>query len=298
MSDKLRYWGGIEAGGTKFLCAIANDPHDVLDTCRIQTTTPEETLAEAVSFFQGHKEIELRSTGISCFGPLDLNPLSPTFGFITKTPKEGWSFTDMRIPFSTFGIPVQIDTDVNGAALGEHTWGAAIGLDTCLYLTIGTGIGGGGLANGELMHGLVHPEMGHVMIPHDFAADPFPGICPFHNDCFEGLASGPAIEKRWGAPGDQLPDDHPAWPLEAHYIALAVTNYILTLSPQRIILGGGVMNHPGLIAMVRENVRNNLNGYVNHLMVNENMDEYIVLPELGNRAGIMGAIALARQIAD
>lgn len=298
MHENKQYWGGVEAGGTKFVCAIANNPDDLLDIRRIETTTPNETLEKAVSFFEEHADVDIQGIGIACFGPLDLNPDSSTYGFITKTPKAEWSFTDMRKPFSTLDVPVIIDTDVNGAALGEFRWGAAAGLDTFLYITIGTGIGGGGLVNGDFMHGLIHPEMGHVMIPHDHEADPFVGNCPFHKNCFEGLASGPAIEKRWGIPAVQLPPEHPAWDLEAHYIALAVTNYILTLSPQRVILGGGVMNQSGLINMVRENVRDLLNGYINHAMANKNVDQYILSPELGNQAGIMGAIALAQLVSE
>ena len=232
--------------------------------------------------------------GIACFGPLDLNPKSPTYGYITATPKQGWANTDVRMTLSkALDLPVYIDTDVNGAALGEHRWGAGKGLDTFIYLTIGTGVGGGGLVNGKMIHGLVHPEMGHILIPHDIKADPFPGSCPFHKDCFEGLASGPAIHKRWGIPAEKLPPDHPAWELEARYIGLSLTNYTVTLSPQRIILGGGVMEHPGLIEKVRENVKSFLNGYVNSTQITEDIDTYIVLPELGNRAGIMGAITLA-----
>jgi fructokinase len=187
------------------------------------------------------------------------------------------------------------DTDVNGAALGEHRWGAAQGLDTFIYLTIGTGIGGGGLVGGRLMHGLIHPEMGHVMLPRDRLRDPFPGICPYHGDCFEGLACGPALKARWGEPAETLPPDHPAWDLEAQTIALALCNYVFTLSPQRIIIGGGVMAQAQMFPLVRRKVQTLVNGYVQSPAILDRIDSYIVPPGLGNMAGVLGAIALAQE---
>jgi fructokinase len=192
-------------------------------------------------------------------------------------------------------VPIGFDTDVNGAALGEWRWGAAQGLDTFIYLTIGTGIGGGGLVNGKLMHGLLHPEMGHIPLPRDSAVDPFQGGCPFHGDCFEGLASGPAMEKRWGQKAETLPPDHPAWDLEAHYIALALQSLICTLSPQRIIIGGGVAQQPQILPLVRQKTQAALNGYVQSPAILEDIDTFIVPPALGGRAGVLGAIALAQQ---
>jgi fructokinase len=296
MDTTKTYYAGIEAGGTKFNCAIARGPDDVLAASRILTTDPKSTLNEVTQFFTQHRDIQIESVGIACFGPLDLNPQSETYGYITSTPKQGWENTDIRSTFSrAMSLPVFIDTDVNGAALGEYLWGAGKELDTFIYLTIGTGIGGGGLVNGKLMHGLVHPEMGHILIPHDVNIDPFPGNCPFHKDCFEGLASGPAIEERWGASAESLPADHPAWELEANYLGLALANFIVTLSPKRIILGGGVLQHPGLIEKVRDKVKESLNEYVKSPQIITDIDTYIVLPQLGNRAGIMGAIALAMQ---
>jgi fructokinase len=191
------------------------------------------------------------------------------------------------------GVPVRFDTDVNAAALGEGRWGAAQGLDTFIYLTIGTGIGGGGLAHGKMMHGLVHPEMGHVRLPHDLAADPFPGICPFHGDCLEGLASGPAMNARWKQPAETLPDDHPGWALEARYLALALNNFICTLSPQRIILGGGVMERQTLFPLIHRDVQALLNGYVQAVQLLGHVDRYVVPPAFGARAGMLGALALA-----
>jgi fructokinase len=193
---------------------------------------------------------------------------------------------------------VGFDTDVNVAALGEFRWGVAQDLDTFIYLTIGTGIGGGGMVNGKLIHGLMHPEMGHVRIPHDWEADPYPGCCPYHGDCLEGLAAGPALEGRWGQSGETLPPDHPAWPLEAHYLALGLVNFICTLSPQRIILGGGVAKQSQLFPMVRDRVRDLLNNYVQVPEITEGGEEYVVPPQLGDRAGVLGAIALAQQVAE
>jgi fructokinase len=189
---------------------------------------------------------------VASFGPLDLNPRSPTYGCITSTPKPGWSDVDLVRPIrQAFNVPIGFDTDVNAAALAEWRWGAAQGLQSFVYLTIGTGIGGGGLINGQRMHGLIHPEMGHLRIPHDLAGDPFPGACPFHGDCLEGLASGPAFIARWGQPAETLPDDHPAWRLEAQYLSLALVNIICTLSPQRLILGGGVMQRQRLFPLIQ-----------------------------------------------
>ncbi len=244
-------FGGIEGGGTKFICAVGTEKGEILAEIRFPTTTPDETLALAIDFFK--EQIQpfgpLAAIGIASFGPLDPRPASATFGHILPTPKPGWSNADIVGPLrAAFDVPIGFDTDVNGAALGAWRWGAARGLDTFIYLTIGTGIGGGGLVNGELMHGLLHPEMGHIPLPHDKALDMFEGNCPYHGDCFEGLASGPAMEKRWETKAESLPPDHPAWDLEAHYIALALRSFICTLSPQRIILGGGVMQQTATIS--------------------------------------------------
>ncbi|MGE5139499.1 MAG: ROK family protein [Rudaea sp.] len=291
-------YGAIEAGGTKFVCAAGTSPDDISIT-RFPTTTPDETLARAVQFFKDvSRSNRLASIGIASFGPVDPTPASPTFGYITSTPKAGWAHTDfagrMR---AALGAPVGFDTDVNVAALGEHRWGAAQRLDSFIYLTVGTGVGGGGLMNGRLMHGLIHPEMGHIRLPHDWSADPFPGICPYHGDCLEGLGSGPAIEQRWKARGETLPPDHPAWDLEAHYLSLALANFICTLSPERLIVGGGVMAQPGMLPLIRGKVKKLLNGYVRSPVITERIDEYIVAPGLGSRAGVLGGIALAAEVA-
>jgi fructokinase len=228
---------------------------------------------------------------------VDLNPKSSTYGYVMETVKPGWSYFDFVGSLKrALGLPVGFDTDVNSAALGEHYWGAAQGVDTFLYLTVGTGIGGGGMVGGHLIHGLVHPEMGHVRVPHDPQTDPYPGNCLFHGDCLEGLACGPALEERWGQPAPMLAPEHPAWELEAHYLALGLQNYICTFSPQRIVLGGGVMEQTHLFPKVRHKVQDLLNGYLRSPDILERIDEYIVPPRLGNRAGVLGAIALAQQM--
>lgn len=293
-------FGGIEAGGTKFVCAVGTGADDLRAQARFDTTSPEETLAKVIDFFNRQQSVygKLAALGIASFGPLDLNPASPTYGSITSTPKPGWANTRLVAPIrQALGVPVAFDTDVNAAALGEKTWGAAQELETVVYLTVGTGIGGGVLINGGLARGLVHPEMGHIRLSRDAGRDPFAGICPYHGDCFEGLASGPALKARWGESAESLPPDHPAWQLEAHYIGQALAVYVCVLSPQRIILGGGVMAQRQLFSMVRAETQALLNGYVQSPAIQETIDQYIVPPALGARAGVLGAIALARQTA-
>jgi fructokinase len=292
------YYGGIEAGGTKFICAVGSGPDEIVAETRIPTTTPAETFQKVIDFFQGYKQsLGLSAIGIGSFGPLDLNPRSASFGFITKTTKAGWSDTDFAGPIQkALDLPVVFETDVNAAAYGEHCWGAANGLTDFIYLTIGTGIGGGLMTSGQLVHGLVHPEMGHIRLPHDSQMDPFPGMCPFHRDCFEGLASGPALGLRWGVSAEKLPPDHPAWPLEAVYIAQAISDFICTLSPQRIVMGGGVMQQAHLFPMVRRSVLELLNGYIRSAAILDEIDAYIVPPALGKQAGVLGAIGLAKNL--
>jgi fructokinase len=290
-------WGGVEAGGTKYVCAVGTCPDDLRADIRIPTTTPDETIRQVVQFFRRHHEQEpLTAIGIASFGPLDPNPDSPTFGFITTTPKPGWAHTDVAGAIHReLGLPVGFDTDVNAAALAEQQWGVAQGLGSFIYLTIGTGIGGGAMINGKLIHGLNHPEMGHIRIPHDRTLDPFVGSCPYHRDCLEGLAAGPALEARWGQGAGTLPEEHPAWPLEAEYLALGLVNLICVFLPQRIIMGGGIMQQPRLLPLVRQRVQELLNGYLQVPMILDRIDDYIVPPGLGNRAGVLGAIALAQQ---
>jgi fructokinase len=294
----MKYFGGIEAGGTKFVCVVANDTKEVVAETRFPTTTPGETLGRAIAFFEEQNRLlpePIAAMGVACFGPIDPEPRSPHYGHITTTPKPGWANTPVVQPLQdAFHIPVAFDTDVNAAAVGEGKWGAAAGLDSFLYFTIGTGIGGGGVFNGKPLHGLVHPEMGHIRLPHDWTRDPYQGYCPYHGDCFEGLAAGPALLGRWGQPGATLPVDHPAWELEAHYIALAMHNFICTLSPRMIILGGGVMQQAHLFPIIRAEVSRLLNGYVQSAAILDQMDGYIVPPGLGNQAGVLGAVALAQ----
>ncbi|MDX6451859.1 MAG: fructokinase [Gaiellaceae bacterium] len=281
-------YGGVEAGGTKWVCGIGTGPDDLHALETFPTTTPAETLARATEFFARNGGVA--AVGVGSFGPIDLRT-----GRITTTPKNGWANTDVvSVLRDALGVPVAFDTDVNAAALGEGRWGAAVGLDTFCYFTVGTGIGGGVLAGGRLVHGLIHPEVGHMLIPHDRARDPFDGSCPFHGDCFEGLAAGSAIERRWGKPGVELGDRSEVWELEAEYLARGVVNVICVVSPQRVILGGGVMKQPSLLPLVRARTRELLGGYIAAPQLTEGLDEYIVGPALGDRAGVLGAIELAR----
>ena len=294
--SKHQLYGGIEAGGTKFICVIGSGPDNIVEHIRIETTTPDETFQKVIRFFEPFIATgKITSIGIGCFGPLDLNPDSSTYGFITSTPKPRWGNTSVLGTIQrALKVKAVIDTDVNSAALGEFRWGASQGFDPSLYLTIGTGVGGGYIKNGKTLIGLHHPEMGHIRIPHDWKRDPFPGGCPFHGDCFEGLASGPAIEKRLGARGETIRDDEPFWDIEADYIASALSNFILILSPRRIILGGGIMERAFLFSVIQHKVLESLNGYVENESLLKRIDEYIVPPALGNRSGSLGAIALAQ----
>ncbi len=293
----MALYGAIEAGGTKFICAIAGAFDDIKSQISLPTETPEKTFSAVTAYFENFQKssgTRLDSLGIACFGPLDLNKNSKTYGFITTTPKAGWGNTDVT---NTLGkrlkVPVGFDTDVNAAALAEYLWGAGKGLDVVLYLTVGTGIGGGLYVNGKLLHGLMHPEMGHVLIQQNKVADKFPSCCPFHNGCLEGLASGHAVDLRWKCHASELPDNHPAWELEADYLAQGLMNYIMTVSPKKIILSGGLMNKQQLYPLIRRKVFGKLNGYIPVLSLEKDMDNYIVSPGLGDKAGICGAIALA-----
>ncbi len=286
--------GAIEAGGTKFICLIGTGPNHIVAETRISTTDPNETLGKVKEFFRRSISSDpLKAIGIAAFGPVEPSLGSPYFGYITNTPKPGWSFQNIvGVLKDEFDVPYGFDTDVNGAAYGELVWGAGQGLDTIIYLTIGTGIGGGAIVGGNIVHGLMHPEMGHIRIPHNRQIDPFEGICPYHKDCFEGLACGPAIASRWDRPAQDLPDDHPAWDLEAEYIATALVNYTLVLSPQKIILGGGVMNKVFLFDLIREKFRELLRDYVQKPETTSHLHQYIVPPGLGVRSGALGALAL------
>ena len=288
------FFGGIEAGGTKWVCAVADAGGEVLATEVIPTTTPETTIGAALRFFGGHGPIA--ALGVGTFGPVDVRPGSPTYGRILATPKPGWADVDVVSPFrAELGVPVRLDTDVNAAALGEWRRGAGAGLGTIAYMTVGTGIGVGAVVNGGLVHGLLHPEFGHIRIPHDTGRDPFAGSCPFHGDCLEGLASGEAMRRRWGRRAEHL-DDPSAWELEAGYIALALVNLTYALSPERIVVGGGVAKHPALLPAVRARLLTLTAGYPGPPVPAgpAAMDEYVTGPALGDRSGVAGAVELAR----
>jgi fructokinase len=280
-------FGAIEAGGTKFVCGMGTGPDDIV-TAEIPTTSPAATIAGVISWLSARwPDGGLSAIGIGSFGPVDLNADSPSWGYITSTPKAAWRYFDLAGAIGKgLGVPVRFDTDVNAAVLGEARWGAARDIANCLYLTIGTGIGGGAIVCGRLLHGLTHPEMGHVRIPHDLAEDPFPGVCPYHGDCLEGLASGPAIEARWGVKPEELAPDHPGWALEAKYLAYGIANYVCTLSPELILLGGGVMRQAGLCAAINAELERLMAGYVSKIPL-------VMPPQLGRLAGVLGALALA-----
>lgn len=292
----MTLYGSIEGGGTKFVCAVGNTPDDLREVVSFPTTTPDETLSRAISFLTLHGPLD--AIGLAMFGPLDLNPSSATYGTVRATPKPGWSGADVVTPFvDAFGVPVGFDTDVNGAALGEGRWGAGRDLDVFLYITVGTGIGGGGLINGRPMHGLVHPEIGHLRIPRH-PEDPFPGRCPFHGDCLEGLAAGPAIADRWGKPAGELGSDlDRAIEFEAHSLGNAMAGLALVVSPERIILGGGVMGIPGLLEATRGQMIESLGGYVDAPAIVGGATDFLVAPELGSRSGVLGGLVLAESAA-
>ncbi|MDQ0876536.1 fructokinase [Paenibacillus sp. V4I3] len=281
--------GAIEAGGTKIVCGIGNEYGIIEDRIQFPTEQPEPTMEKVIAYFQ-NKGVE--AIGIGTFGPINLDLKSEQFGHVTTTPKPGWSgYRFLPTLKKAFDVPFGWDTDVNAAAYGEVMWGAAQGLDSCVYYTIGTGIGVGVYSEGKIVHGLVHPEGGHLLIRRH-KDDAFEGLCPYHGDCLEGMAAGPAIEARWNRKAIDLPIDHPSWQMEAFYIGQAITGVILMLSPKKVILGGGVMHQQQLFSMIREEVQRNLNGYVSSETILTNIDAYIVPPSLGDNAGLCGALAL------
>lgn len=281
-------FGALEAGGTKMVCAVGTEDGKLLDQISIPTENPETTMPRLFGYF---RDKGIAALGIGCFGPVDLDQRSKTYGHILMTPKLAWRGYGIWEYFrKQLQVPVGFDTDVNGSMLGESTWGCAKGLDTAVYITVGTGVGVGVLAGGRLLHGMQHPEGGHILIP-PRADDSYPGKCPSHGHCLEGLASGPAIEERWGARGEGLADRKEVWELEAHYLAYAITNYILVLSPQRVILGGGVMHQKQLLPMVRTKVREMLGGYLQTRELKD-MNSYLVCPSLEDKQGVLGALKL------
>lgn len=289
---------GIEGGGTKFVCVYGSNPHDLHNRTIIKTTSPEETLNEVVRYIRTvEMHTDIKAIGIAIFGPLDLDPASGTYGHITAAAKPGWKDCNVLGYLKRFfDVPIGFDTDVNGAALGEYRFGAARGIDHFVYLTVGTGIGGGIIMNGKLQHGAMHPEMGHILIPQDTRYDTFPGVCRYHKNCLEGLASGTAMSTRWQVNSAlDLPPHHPAWDLEAHYLGVGIANYILTFSPKRIIMGGGLMQQTHLLPKIRKEVLKCLNGYLQCEKIIDHLEDYLVLPGLNENSGICGAIALAEQ---
>lgn len=292
----MSLFGCIEAGGTKFVCGVGTSPDDLRLTT-VPTSSPAVTIEKIVAFFREQAGRELSAVGVGAFGPIDLRAESATFGFVTSTPKVEWQQYDLAWTLHrALEVPIGFDTDVNAAAAGEARWGAGRGIPDFVYLTVGTGIGGGAMVNGEIIHGLLHPEMGHIRIPHDLASDPYPGACPYHGDCLEGLASGPAMQARWGLAAPQLPADHRGWQLEAHYLALGLATWVCTLSPERILLGGGVMQQASLFPMIRQELLRLLNGYIHVKALLEKIDSYVAPPQLGSRAGVLGAMVLAEHI--
>ncbi|UUZ84888.1 ROK family protein [Paenibacillus sp. P26] len=281
--------GAIEAGGTKFVCGIGNESGAIEDRVSFPTEHPEKTLGKVIDYF---KDKQVEAIGVGTFGPINIDRASSKYGYVTTTPKPGWSdYPFLPTLKQAIDVPYGWDTDVNAAAYGEATWGAAKGLDSCVYYTIGTGVGVGIYSEGKLVHGLVHPEGGHILTRRH-PEDPFEGACPYHGDCLEGMAAGPALEKRWKVKGGELAPDHPAWEIEAFYIGQAVAGAILMLSPKKIILGGGVMHQMQLFPLIRAEVQRNLRGYVSAEAVLSQIDDYIVPPGLGDNAGLCGALAL------
>ena len=283
--------GALEAGGTKMVCAIGNEKGEIFEKISIPTKTPETTMPEMIQWFKAKK---IEALGIGCFGPIDPDKDSPTYGYITSTPKLAWKDYNIVGAFEEqLCCPVGFDTDVNGSALGEVTFGQAKGKKNIVYLTVGTGIGAGVYAEGKLLHGMLHPEAGHILMRRR-EDDHYEGKCPYHKTCLEGLAAGPAIEERWGKKGIELQDRDEVWDLEAYYLAQALTDYILILAPQLIILGGGVMHQEQLFTRIRAYVKDMLNGYIKTKEL-EDIDHYIVPASLHDDQGIMGALELGRR---
>ena len=281
--------GSLEAGGTKMVCAVGDSDGTIYEQISIPTTTPEDTMPHIINYF---KEKEIAALGIACFGPVDVNPDSETYGTILDTPKLPWrQYPILKVMQDALKLPMGQDTDVNCSCLGEVTYGTAKGLDSVIYITVGTGIGVGIVLDGRLVHGMLHPEAGHILIAPE-AGDEGHCICPYHSHCLEGLAAGPSIEKRWGAKAVELTERSEVWELESQYLAQAIVNLILTVSPKRIILGGGVMHQEQLFPLIRKKVPELMNGYIRTPQM-QNMDTYIVPASLQDNQGIMGGLRLA-----
>ena len=297
--DTTPLYGGVESGGTKIVCLVGSGPDDIRAESSFATGSPDVTFTRAIDFFDKSQEEfgDIAAIGFASFGPVDLRADSPTFGHVTRTPKEGWSSVDVvGLMRRAFDKPIAFDTDVNGAGIGEYEWGAGRGLSNFVYVTIGTGIGGGIILDGRPVRGISHPEIGHIRPFHDHERDPFAGVCPFHGDCLEGLASGSAIGARWNQNLSELGPDHEALQLEAEYLAHLCAELTYIVSPQKIILGGGVASTKGLLPAVRRKTSELLSGYLSDPIYKSALDAYIVEPELGSRAGVLGALAMARRL--
>ena len=286
----MKYYGSLEAGGTKMVCAIGDEQGNILERVSIPTLAPETTMPAILDFF---KNKNISALGIGCFGPVDLDKKSPTYGYITTTPKLAWRNYDIvGVCKKELGVPVGFDTDVNGSALGEATWGCTKELDNSIYITVGTGIGVGVIIDKKPYHGMLHPEGGHIFLARH-PQDPMErGVCPYHELCLEGLASGPSIQARWGKPGVELADRKEVWELEAYYLAQAICSYIMILSPERIIVGGGVAHQEQMMPLIRKEVLRQMGGYIAAKGM-QDLDNYIVLPSLNDNQGILGALKLA-----
>jgi len=298
MPTPAKLLAGVELGGTKCVCILGTGPDDVRALERLPTADREETLLHIENVLERWRAQHgaPRALGIASFGPVDLRVGSPTYGFITTTPKPGWRDTDVAQRLGRrLGIPVGVDTDVNGAALAERRWGAAKGLDDFAYVTVGTGIGVGTIVRGESIFGMNHTELGHIRVARK-PGDAFAGVCSFHGDCIEGLASGPAIEARAGMPASQLPPDHPTWDFVAHGLGQLMHIMVLSTAPQRIFLGGGVMcGQAHLFDRVRHELKRSLNGYVEAPELGQGLPQFIAPPGLGEMAGPLGALAVAAE---
>lgn len=297
MSADGRLFGAIEAGGTKFVCAVGSSANAVAERITIPTTTPVETFSRVEEFFASISASSgpISALGVAAFGPIHIDPASPDYGALMNTPKHGWSGASFTRALAGIAPAIKVDTDVNGAGLGELKYGAGEGLTSLAYVTVGTGIGAGVIADGRPLAGIGHYELGHIRPPHDRTRDPYGGCCPFHGDCLEGLASGPAIAERWGAPAFDLPAGHPSTELEAEYLSHLALTLILGHMPERIVFGGGVMNTPGLIEALRVRTASLIGGYLQAEQFEGDLSTYIVPPALGDLAGITGAFELARE---